>query len=44
MYNYNSWGSRVNQGHRNLGMPLEDMVKQLADSNAQIHRTKEQFI
>ena len=44
MYNYNRWGNQGNQGHGNSGMPLEDVVKQLANSTAQIQRTQEQFI
>ena len=44
MYSYNHWGGQANQGRSSSGMPLEDIVKQLADPNAQIQCTQKQFI
>lgn len=35
-YNYNWWGSQGNQGQSSSRMPLEGMVKSLAESTMQI--------
>ena len=44
MFNYNHWGGQGSQGQGSLGMLLEDMVEQLANSTSHIQHTQEYFV